>query len=98
MPGSTAKLILRFIDQTRITAAHDTECEPDQNPLQRAYEVSLSKLSDEERNELVRLINKLSQPSLSAQSPPGRPTIPNAKEVGAVYADGLSVTPISFAK
>jgi hypothetical protein len=61
MPGHTAKVMLRFIDRTRVAAAHDTECEPDQNPLQRAYQVSVSKLSDEERGELVRIINKLSQ-------------------------------------
>ena len=61
MPGHTAKLMLRFIDRIRVAAAHDTECEPDQNPLQRAYEVCVSKLSDEERGELVRIINKLSR-------------------------------------
>jgi hypothetical protein len=61
MPGHTAKLILSLIDRMRIAAAHDTECELDQDPLQRAYEVCVSKLSDEERCELVRIINKLSQ-------------------------------------
>ena len=61
MPGHTAKLMLRFIDRIRVAAAHDTACAPDQNPLQRAYEVCVSKLSDEERGELVRVINKLSQ-------------------------------------
>ena len=61
MPGHTAKLILSLIDRIRIAAAHDTKCGPDQNPLQRAYEVSVSKLSDEERGELVCIINKLSQ-------------------------------------
>jgi hypothetical protein len=53
--------MLRFSDRIRVAAAHDTECDPDQNPLQRAYEVCVSKLSDEERSELVRIINKLSQ-------------------------------------
>jgi len=61
MPGHTAKLMLRFIDRIRVAAAHDTECESDQNPLQRAYEVCVSKLSDEERGELVRIVNKLFQ-------------------------------------
>ena len=61
MPGQTAKLMLRFIDRIRVVAAHDMACEPDQNPLQRAYEGCVSKLSDEERGELVRIINKLSQ-------------------------------------
>jgi uncharacterized protein len=61
MPGHTAKLMLRFIDRIRVAAAHDTECESDQNPLQRAYEVCVSKLSDEERGKLVRIINKSSQ-------------------------------------
>jgi hypothetical protein len=61
MPCHTAKLVLSFMDRIRIAAAHDTKCEPDQNPLQRAYEVSVSKLSDEERGELVRIISKLSQ-------------------------------------
>ena len=58
MPGHTAKVMLRFIDRIRVAAAHD---EPDGNPLQRAYEVCVSRLSDEERGELVRIINKLSQ-------------------------------------
>ena len=61
MPRHTAKLVLSFMDRIRIAAAHDIECEPDQDPLQRAYEVCVSKLSDEERGELVRIINKLSQ-------------------------------------
>ena len=61
MPDQTTKLMLSFINQIRIAAAHDPACEPDQNPLQRAYEVCVSKLSDEERGELVRIINKLSQ-------------------------------------
>ena len=61
MPRHTAKLVLSFMDRIRIAAAHDTECEPDQDPLQRAYEVCVSKLSGEERSELVRIINKLSQ-------------------------------------
>jgi hypothetical protein len=61
MPDQTAKLMLSFINRIRIAAAHDPACEPDQNPLQRAYEVCVSKLSDEERSELVRIINKLSQ-------------------------------------
>jgi hypothetical protein len=56
-----AKLMLSFIDQIRIAAAHDMACEPHQNPLQRAYEVCISKLSDEERGELLRIIDKLSQ-------------------------------------
>ena len=60
MPSQTAKLILSFINRIRIAAAHDPACEPDQNPLQRACEVCVSKLSDEERGELVRIINKLS--------------------------------------
>jgi hypothetical protein len=61
MPGHTAKVMLRFIDRIRVAAAHDSECEPGQNSLQRAYEVCVSKLSDEERGELVRIINKLFQ-------------------------------------
>ncbi len=61
MSGYTAIIMLRFIDRIRVAAAHDTECEPDQNPLQRAYEVCVSKLSEEEQGELVRIISKLSQ-------------------------------------
>ena len=61
MSVKTAKVLMSFIDQVRITAAHDTACEQDQNPVQREYEVCLSKLSDEERCELVRIINKLTQ-------------------------------------
>src|SRR6516162_7159537 len=61
MSVKTAKVLMRFIDQVRIAAAHDTACEHGQNPLQREYEVCLSKLSDEERSELVRIISKLSQ-------------------------------------
>jgi hypothetical protein len=49
---------MSFIDQVRIAAAHD---EQDQNPVQREYEACLSELSDEERGELVRIINKLTQ-------------------------------------
>jgi hypothetical protein len=55
MPGHAAKVMLRFIDRIRVAAAHD------RNPLQRVYEVCVSKLSDEERGELVRIIKKLSQ-------------------------------------
>ncbi len=61
MPRHTAKIVLSFIDRVRIAAAHDQACEPDQNPLQRAYEVCVDKLSDEERCELVRIIIKLTQ-------------------------------------
>jgi hypothetical protein len=61
MSGHTAKLMLHFIDRIRVAAAHDTACEPDQNPLQPAYEVCVGKLSDEDRGELARIINKLSQ-------------------------------------
>jgi hypothetical protein len=61
MPSQTAKLMLSFINRIRIAAAHDPACEPDQNPVQRAYEGCISKLSDEERGELVRIIDKLSQ-------------------------------------
>jgi hypothetical protein len=68
MPNHAAKLMLGFIDRMRVAAAHDTECEPDQNPLQRAYEVCVSKLSDEERGELVRIVNKLSH-QLDKQEP-----------------------------
>jgi hypothetical protein len=56
MSGHTAKVMLRFVDRVRRAAAHDVACEPDQNPLQRAYEVCVSKLSDEERGELVRIV------------------------------------------
>jgi hypothetical protein len=69
MSGKTAKVLMSFIDQVRIAAAHDTTCELDQNPVQREYEVCLSKLSDEERGELVRIINKLSQ-HLDAEAGP----------------------------
>ena len=89
MPGHTAKLMLRFIDRIRVAAAHDTECEPDQNPLQRAYEVCVSKLSDEERGELVRIVNKLSQqldeqelrkyPPTALSAASGRSTAPDAE-------------------
>ena len=61
MPRHTAKLVLSFMDRIRIAAAHDTECEPGQDPLQRACEISVSKLSDKERGELARIIGKLSQ-------------------------------------
>jgi hypothetical protein len=63
---ATTKLILSFIDRIRIAAAHDMRCEPQQNPLQRAYQACLGKLSDEELGELMRIINKLSQ-QLEAQ-------------------------------
>lgn len=61
MSSYTAQVMLRFIDRIRFAAAHDPACEPDRNPLQRAYEVCISKLSDEERRGLVHIINKLSQ-------------------------------------
>ena len=61
MSLKTAKVLMSFIDQVRIAAAHDTAYEHDQNPVQREYEGCLSKLSDEERSELVRIINKLTQ-------------------------------------
>jgi hypothetical protein len=70
MPGHTAKVMLRFIDRIRVAAAHDSECELGQNPLQRAYEVCVSKLSDGERGELVRIINKLSR---QLEEPTGHP-------------------------
>ena len=57
----SAKVLMNFIVQVRIAAAHDRACGPDQNTLQREYEGCLSKLSDEDRSELVRIINKLTQ-------------------------------------
>jgi hypothetical protein len=53
--------MLHFIDRIRVAAAHDSECVFDRNPLQRAYEACVGKLSSEDRGELVRIINKLSQ-------------------------------------
>ena len=61
MSVMTAKVLMSFIDQVRIAAAHDAAYEHDQNPVQREYEVCLSTLSDQERGELVRIINKLTQ-------------------------------------
>jgi hypothetical protein len=58
MSVKTAKVLMGFIDQVRIAAVHD---EQGQNPVQREYEACLSKLSDDERGELVRIINKLTQ-------------------------------------
>jgi hypothetical protein len=69
--NAIAKLMLSFIDRIRIAAAHDTACEPGENPLQRAHERCVSKLSDEERVELVRIMNKLSQ-QLEEQEPSHR--------------------------
>jgi hypothetical protein len=59
--GATAKLLMTLVDRVRRAAAHVMASEPDRNPVQRAYEECLSKLSDEDRSELVRVINKLAQ-------------------------------------
>jgi hypothetical protein len=59
--GTTAKLLMSLVDRVRRAAAHDMASEPDHDPVQRAYEVCLSKLSDEDRRDLVRVIKKLSQ-------------------------------------
>jgi hypothetical protein len=59
--GATAKLMTSFVDRVRRAAAHDITCESNQNPVQRVYEICLSKLSEEDRDELVRVINKLSR-------------------------------------
>jgi hypothetical protein len=59
--GATAKLLMSFVDRVRTAAAHDMASEPDQNPIQRAYKVCLSKLSNEDHSDLVRVIKKLSQ-------------------------------------
>jgi hypothetical protein len=61
MSVKTAKILMSFIDQVRIAAAHDMAYEQDQNLVQREYEACLSKLSDKELGELVRIINKLTQ-------------------------------------
>jgi hypothetical protein len=84
MPGHTAKVMLRFIDRIRVAAAHDSECEPGQNPLQRAYEVCVSKLSDGERGELVRIINKLSR---QLEEPTGYPDHSRASSRLQIYDD-----------
>ena len=84
MPGHTAKVMLRFIDRIRVAAAHDSECEPSQNPLQRAYEVCVSKLSDGERGELVRIINKLAR---QLEEPTGHPDHNTASSRLQTYDD-----------
>ena len=94
MPSHTAKIVLRFIDRMRIAAAHDPACEPDQNPLQRMYEICVSKLSHEERGELVSIINKLSQ---QLEKPGSRENPDGAKpEAPTRPADDLDNSPVGI--
>lgn len=82
MSSYTAQVMLRFIDRIRFAAAHDPACEPDRNPLQRAYEVCISKLSDAGWfSSSTSCRNSLRSKNLSFARPPsksraGAPTYP----------------------
>ena len=56
---ATAELLLRFIDRVRREAAHHMECGPYHDPLKSACAAAISKLSDNDRDELVRVVSKL---------------------------------------